>query len=151
MAETALALAIIGASMIAPRYDCDLMRDTPYRETVMEIERDWFLSHCVITSSDRPTYTDDSMRGLFTLGFLDGGGNANDLPLVYCLVELESHWHLDSYNPEGPYYGLGQWLLSTWESVGGGDLYDPYIQGRNFARNWKPASQWPRAYEICNG
>ena len=93
-----------------------------------------------------------SVQERFTQGWLDGGGDGSLLSLVYCIVNKESSWDAKAVGPGGPYYGLGQFLMSTWNNVGGGDWADAYTQGRNMAKNWSnPAGQWPRAYAICTG
>lgn len=87
-------------------------------------------------------------------GYRDGGGHEDWLPLAMCIIGQESTWNPSALNVSGPYYGLGQFLMSTWNSAGGGDWRDPYTQGLNFARNWnksKPSTQWPRAYLLCSG
>lgn len=171
MADATLAVAIAMASFLStppvdiiPRADCDKMRGTPYLEPVWEIERAWFLENCVIIEPPKPAVAvrlvgatalpviDGNVLQQFTQGFLDGGGRESLLPLVYCIIDKESGWFTYALNPAGPYYGLGQFLMSTWNNSGGGDWQDAYTQGRNFARNWNrsdPAGQWPAAYRLC--
>ena len=43
-------------------------------------------------------------------------------------AECESGLHTNSYNPSGPYYGLFQFLMSTFTAHGGTDIWDPVQQ-----------------------
>lgn len=169
MTDAVFGLAVIASAFIAPRYDCEAMRGTPYLEPVWEIERTWFLDNCIILEHLKPIAAirtantaalpaiDGNVFQQFTQGFLDGGGRESLLPLVYCIINKESGWFTYAVgNKEAPpnqrYYGLGQFLLSTWNNSGGGDWQDAYTQGRNFATNWNrsdPAGQWPAAYRMC--
>lgn len=91
---------------------------------------------------------------LFVQGWTSGGGDAVSLRLVLCVMGKESGGDPYAYNAAGPFYGLMQFLGSTWDAMGGGDWRDPYRQGVNTARLWRaasPANQWPVAYRLCVG
>lgn len=95
-----------------------------------------------------------TVQDAWVAGYRDGGGHEGALTLAMCIIGKESGWNPDALNRNGPYYGLGQFAMSTWNAVGGGDWRDPYTQGVNFARNWNgsnPATQWPRAFAMCGG
>lgn len=64
------------------------------------------------------------------------------------IVDCESRWEVDAYNPAGPYRGLGQWD-STWYSYGGGDIRSPWQQGHNMAVRVNRDGGW--AAWGCNG
>lgn len=86
------------------------------------------------------------VAGAFTAGYLAAGGNGNLLPRVLRTMMCESEGKPRAYNAAGPYYGLMQFSETTWQSVGGGDWFDPYTQGANTARlmaRANPATQWP--------
>jgi hypothetical protein len=94
------------------------------------------------------------VQAAWIAGYRDGGGIEEKLPMAMCMIFRESTWNPLAVNRVGPFYGLGQFLMSTWNSVGGGDWRDPYTQGLNFARNWNksnPATEWPKAYRLCLG
>jgi hypothetical protein len=44
------------------------------------------------------------------------------------IARCESGLNPRAYNPAGPYYGLFQFLLSTFRGNGGTDIWDPYQQ-----------------------
>ena len=44
------------------------------------------------------------------------------------LIERESHWNSEAKNPKSSAYGLGQFLNSTWKTVGCIKTSDKYIQ-----------------------
>ncbi len=76
------------------------------------------------------------VRGAFAQGWRDGGGREEWLAhVVGSVIPCESGWDVNSYNPAGPYQGLGQWLVSTWNSIasitGYADVYNAYHQGFN--------------------
>lgn len=94
----------------------------------------------------------DAVAAVFVQGWTAGGGDAASVRLVLCVLGKESGGDPGAYNPAGPFYGLMQFLLSTWEAMGGGDWRDPYTQGVNTAKLWKaaaPSGQWPTAYRLC--
>lgn len=67
----------------------------------------------------------------FIAGWYAGGGSDGLLPGALRRVACESGWNrYQASNP--PYRGLGQWD-SSWESYGGGDIWDPWQQGHNMA------------------
>ena len=60
-------------------------------------------------------------------------------------AECESRLHTNSYNPSGPYYGLFQFLMSTFEAHGGTSIWDP-VQQADIAASMFAAgdsSAWP--------
>ena len=44
------------------------------------------------------------------------------------IARCESGLNPRAYNPAGPYYGLFQFLMSTFRHNGGTDIWDPYQQ-----------------------
>jgi len=44
------------------------------------------------------------------------------------IARCESGVNPRAYNPAGPYYGLFQFLMSTFRANGGTDIWDPYQQ-----------------------
>jgi uncharacterized protein YabE (DUF348 family) len=64
------------------------------------------------------------------------------------LAQCESGGNPDAYNPAGPYYGLYQFLLSTWQSVGGTGLPSDHNASEQTYRaqvlyRRSGAGQWP--------
>jgi hypothetical protein len=57
----------------------------------------------------------------------------------------ESTLHTNSYNPSGPYYGLFQFLMSTFKAHGGTDIWDPVQQSDIAASMFASgdSSAWP--------
>jgi hypothetical protein len=53
------------------------------------------------------------------------------------VARCESGYNPHAYNPAGPYYGLFQFLMSTFKATpyGGGDIYDPVANAN--AAAWK--------------
>jgi len=60
----------------------------------------------------------------------------------------ESNLHPNSYNPSGPYYGLFQFLMSTFRAHGGTSIWDPVQQAQIAASMFASgdSSAWP----ICS-
>ncbi len=57
----------------------------------------------------------------------------------------ESRLHTNSYNPSGPYYGLFQFLMSTFDAHGGTNIWDPVQQSDIAASMFASgdSSAWP--------
>jgi hypothetical protein len=57
----------------------------------------------------------------------------------------ESTLHPNSYNPSGPYYGLFQFVMSTFKAHGGTDIWDPIQQSDIAASMFASgdSSAWP--------
>jgi hypothetical protein len=57
----------------------------------------------------------------------------------------ESNLHTNSYNPSGPYYGLFQFVMSTFKAHGGTDIWDPIQQSEIAASMFASgdSSAWP--------
>jgi len=107
-----------------------------------------------IEEPESPIIEISEVQAQFIAGWRHGGGIEAELPLVLCIIYEETRWQVEAINKAGPFFGLGQFLWSTWESVGGGEWADPYTQGRNFARNRTQSgyeNQWPQAYANCIG
>jgi hypothetical protein len=60
-------------------------------------------------------------------------------------AECESTLRPDAYNPSGPYYGLFQFLMSTFHAHGGTDIWDPVQQSDITASMFASgdSSAWP--------
>jgi hypothetical protein len=57
----------------------------------------------------------------------------------------ESNLHTNSYNPSGPYYGLFQFVMSTFTAHGGTNIWDPAQQSELAASMFASgdSSAWP--------
>lgn len=65
-------------------------------------------------------------------------------PWMLKIAQCESGLNPHAYNPAGPYYGLFQFLMSTFRANGGTDIWDP-TQQANVAANMLAhgqAHQW---------
>jgi Transglycosylase SLT domain len=62
--------------------------------------------------------------------------NANGVsyPWMLKIARCESGLNPHAYNPRGPYYGLFQFLMSTFRANGGTDIWDPVQQANITAR-----------------
>lgn len=56
------------------------------------------------------------------------GWNAQELQAWYTLGMKESGWRNTAQNPTSTAYGIGQFLNSTWKTVGMAKTSDPYLQ-----------------------
>jgi len=54
--------------------------------------------------------------------------------LLFKIAACESGLRPNAYNPSGPYYGLFQFLLSTFKSNGGTSIWDPVDQANIAAK-----------------
>jgi LysM repeat protein len=83
----------------------------------------------------------------FAAGYRSAGGPESHLPhILEKVIRCESGYNVRAYSGAGPFYGLMQFLESTWNRVGGGDWFSAYQQGVNTARLLKthnPLTQWP--------
>jgi hypothetical protein len=50
------------------------------------------------------------------------------------IAKCESGLNPRAYNPSGPYYGLFQFLMSTFRANGGTDIWDPVQQANITAK-----------------
>lgn len=91
--------------------------------------------------------TAGTMTERFVSGYVDAGGSTTHLErILHRVIPCESTGNPEAYSRVGPFYGLMQFMMSTWNAVGGGDWRDPYMQGANTARllaRANPATQWP--------
>jgi hypothetical protein len=65
-------------------------------------------------------------------------------PWMLKIAQCESGLNPHAYNPAGPYYGLYQFLMSTFKANGGTDIWDP-VQQANITANMLAhgqAHQW---------
>jgi LysM repeat protein len=83
----------------------------------------------------------------FAAGYRSAGGPEAHLPhILEKVIRCESGYNVRAYNGAGPFYGLMQFLPTTWNAAGGGDWFSAYQQGANTARLLKtrnPLTQWP--------
>jgi hypothetical protein len=103
--------------------------------------------------------TSGDVVGSFIQGYRDGGGDPSlEGHFVSIVIPCESEWRTWVINPDGPFYGLAQFLWATWESSasfsGLWDWQNPYHQGYNVAvligpLNADPRGQWPVAWWGC--
>jgi hypothetical protein len=140
------------------RADCGAIRGTEYLSWA---EREWYLANCVnltnrvrlggvepvAASAAAPAAAGGSTIDQFIAGYRAAGGPEAHLNrIVTRVIPCESGGNPSAVNRAGPYYGLMQFVASTWNAVGGGNWFDPYTQGANTARllaRANPATQWP--------
>jgi soluble lytic murein transglycosylase-like protein len=60
--------------------------------------------------------------------------NGVSYPWMLKIAQCESGLNPHAYNPAGPYYGLFQFLMSTFRANGGTDIWDPVQQANITAR-----------------
>jgi hypothetical protein len=138
------------------RASCPAITGTDY---LSETERTWFIGNCMSAAAQArlgfattaaatiaPAAT-GSVIDQFKEGYRSAGGPEAYLDrIVTRVIPCESGGNPSAYSSAGPFYGLVQFLGSTWSAMGGGDWHSPYQQGANTARlvqRANPASQWP--------
>lgn len=140
------------------RANCRAITGTEY---VSQTERDWYIANCMSSSAQArlagvtpagttvqaPAAAGGSTLEQFTQGYRAAGGNEAYLNrLVTRVIPCESGGNPSAVNRAGPFYGLLQFLPSTWAAAGGGDWFSPWQQGANTARllaRANPANEWP--------
>ncbi|HSR26358.1 MAG TPA: transglycosylase SLT domain-containing protein, partial [Candidatus Eisenbacteria bacterium] len=72
-----------------------------------------------------PSYAPGTVQDIITRAFTPYGSTAVAWGLR--VAKCESGYNPRAYNPAGPYYGLFQFLMSTFRATpyGGQDIYDP--------------------------
>ena len=60
--------------------------------------------------------------------------NGVSYPWMLKIAQCESGLNPHAYNPAGPYYGLFQFLMSTFRANGGTDIWDPVQQANITAK-----------------
>jgi LysM repeat protein len=83
----------------------------------------------------------------FSAGYRSAGGpDAHLEHIIERVIRCESSYNVHAFNAAGPFYGLMQFLPSTWAAAGGGDWTSAWQQGANTARllqKRNPLTQWP--------
>jgi soluble lytic murein transglycosylase-like protein len=87
-------------------------------------------------------YAPGSIQGIITAAADHYGVNPN---WMISTAECESGLNPNAYNPSGPYYGLFQFLKSTFEAHGGTDIWNPTQQSNIAASMFASgdSSAWP--------
>jgi soluble lytic murein transglycosylase-like protein len=82
-----------------------------------------------------PSYASGTVQDIITRAFTPYGTTAVAWGLR--VARCESGYNPRAYNPAGPYYGLFQFLMSTFKATpyGGRDIYDPVANAS--AAAWK--------------
>jgi hypothetical protein len=153
-AAVVLALAIAGLLLSAApaqaeeanRMSCQAIRGTDY---LSGEERDWFWANCLARPL-APAAPSSLVAEHFAEGYRAAGGPESLLPhILNRVIPCESRYNPYAVNWRGPYYGLMQFSVATWNRAGGGDWYSPWHQGANTARlvlASRPANQWPHCW-----
>jgi hypothetical protein len=111
--------ALVALVMMIPRSDCEEMRGTQYRglPTTQVVEREWFLSNCVVV-----TGTSSLSQPYSPQGWSNTPGSGYSLAPHSHLLSIRHCESRDDYGAVDPsltYFGAYQFDLGTWESVGG--------------------------------
>jgi hypothetical protein len=90
------------------------------------------------------SYPPGSVKDIITKAFTPYGAAAVAWGLR--VAGCESGYNPRAYNPSGPYYGLFQFLMSTFKATpyGGQDIYDPVVNAS--AAAWKYHAGGARAW-----
>ena len=133
------------------RQSCSAITGTQYKS---HEERAWYWQYCL----GRPlpstgvnytavSNTSNSVLQQFANGYRAAGGPEQHLNhILYRVIPCESSANPFAVNGAGPFYGLMQFYPPTWQMVGGGDWFNPWMQGHNTAKllqRANPATQWP--------
>jgi len=88
------------------------------------------------------TYTTAQIEAIITAA---ADADGVDASWMIRTAECESNLNPDAYNPSGPYYGLFQFLMSTFRAHGGTDIWDPVQQATITASMFASgdSSAWP--------
>jgi hypothetical protein len=91
------------------------------------------------------TYTTAQIEAIITTA---AQANGVDPGWMIRTAQCESTLRPDAYNPSGPYYGLFQFLMSTFHAHGGTNIWDPVQQSDIAASMFASgdSSAWP----ICS-
>ena len=77
------------------------------------------------------TYSPNSVEGIITAAANRWGVSAS---WMISIARCESGLRPNAYNPHGPYYGLFQFLMSTFTHNGGTNIWDPADQANIAAK-----------------
>ena len=94
------------------------------------------------TSVPSDTYTTAEIEAIITSA---ADADGVDPSWMIRTAQCESNLNPDSYNPSGPYYGLFQFLMSTFRAHGGTEIWDPVQQATITASMFASgnSSAWP--------
>jgi hypothetical protein len=98
-------------------------------------------------AANTASYGSGTIQDIIRQAFAPYGQTAVDWGLR--VAKCESGYNPNAYNPAGPYYGLFQFLMSTFRATpyGSGDIYDPVANSK--AAAWKYANGGASAWG-CN-
>jgi hypothetical protein len=101
-------------------------------------------------AADSPEIPADTYTGAEIVSIITAAAQADGVSPSWMIstAECESGLRANAYNPHGPYYGLFQFLMSTFRAHGGTDIWDPVQQSQIAASMF--ASGDSVAWPVCS-